>query len=448
MHGTVMRHFEIPKSVLLALAVLIAAAGVLHMPKVAHFTGGPWPYDGYDLRVFWIAGKLWASGQNPYGAAFTTEYLAAFGEPTTQSMVYPPFWFPIAVPFSFLSFPTVCMVWRLLDCVLLVAATGMMAQIFAEKARVSFWTIFLGGLGFVALMQSTSLAFALGQTSIVLYFGLAAVFCGLSRKNPWVLLTGLVAVALKPNIGAIAYVLVAMMPEWRRTLALAVGILILAAVPVVLLSPSDSFPAWLTNLSEYYGFPLAAHAPDGMTASEWLHVRGGNWPRWASIRDGDWIEFVANSPMSMTGLVHFTDGLPTGLMANVLVAAAAVAALIVWRLGTDEELTFVRLTLVVLLLAPLHVYDMSMLAIPAMFVWSRGAADPRLLPAVAGLLICWRPGNITEALNITPEVILRSQGPLIATVGLLLVAIPFLIPGAYRREETKGSLPSRTWPKT
>lgn len=55
-------------------------------------------------------------------------------------------------------------------------------------------------------------------------------------------------------------------------LALAVGILILAAVPVVLLAPADSFPAWLTNLSEYYGFRLAAHPPDGMTASEWLHV--------------------------------------------------------------------------------------------------------------------------------------------------------------------------------
>ena len=412
--------------------MVVAAAGLIHFPKIAHFTPGSWPYDGYDLRCLWIGGKLWAAGQNAYGPAFAAEYQMAFGPvPPGQFLNYPPFWFPLAAPLSLLSFQMACIVWRLFSFGMLLTATALTARLFAKKVRAHFWTIFLAGVGFATVMQPASFAFNLCQTSMLIFFGLAAIFYGISRRNQWALLSGLIVVALKPNIGVVVYVLVATMPEWRRTLVSAVAILMLAATPVLLWDPSDSLSGFFANLGHYYGFRFPADEWHGIAASDWLRLQGGDWASgWVHIRGPDWIEFVANSPVSMTGLFHFTDALPRGLASGVLNTAAAIASIVVWRRsGGANEPRFARIALVVLLLVPLHVYDLVMLTIPAIFVLSRGT-DPRMLPAWAGLLMCFRPGNITDLLGITPGFILRSQGPLVATVGLFLVAIAFLIPAS------------------
>jgi hypothetical protein len=95
-------HVQLSKLVPLSVALLIAAAGLFYIgPKLlAHGD-----YD--DFRIMWAAGKLWASGQNPYVEANMREYEAALGGIVEwQMMYYPPYWFPIVVPFSFLSFET------------------------------------------------------------------------------------------------------------------------------------------------------------------------------------------------------------------------------------------------------------------------------------------------------------------------------------------------------
>jgi hypothetical protein len=413
----IIRHFEFSNSIRLSFAVLVAAAGTLYVAKAGQFAllSGSW--NGYDFRALWIAGKLWAAGQNPYGEAFTSEYLTAFGAIGPADFFnYPSYWFPIAAPLSFLPFRTAYILWQLFNFVLLLAAIALTTHIFTKKNPTHFWITFLAGLSFATLMQSTVWAFLAGQTSILLYFGLAAVFYGLSGKNWQVLLLGLIAVALKPNIGAVVYLLIATMPEWRKTLAAAVCILLLAAMPAVIHDPSGSLVGFLTNLDRYYGVQLPADAAHNIAASEWIR-----------IHDGNWVEFIANAPTAMIGLFHFTDALPRGLTSKALIAAAAIASIIVYRRGGPDELRFARVTLIILLFVPLHIYDMVMLMIPALFVWSRGMTDPRMIPALAGLLICLRPGNIAKALDIMPGSIIQQYGTLPATIGLFLVAIPFLI---------------------
>jgi hypothetical protein len=98
----------------------------------------------------------------------------------------------------------------------------------------------------------------------------------------------------------------------------------------------------------------------------------------------------------------------------------------VFRLEIAVELKFVWMTLAILLLAPLHSYDVVMLAVPAIFIASRSRLDPQSLLAAAGLLICLRPASIAQAFGLAPEVFLRESGPI--TVGLFLIAGSLLVP--------------------
>ena len=111
---------------------------------------------------------------------------------------------------------------RLVNLALVLWATVLTAHAMAGKGAARFWPLMLVGGGCVALMHATGLTLFIGQTSELLYIGFAAIIYGVSTGNRSAFAAGLVAVALKPNVGAVVFlVVVTMMPEWRRTLVLA-----------------------------------------------------------------------------------------------------------------------------------------------------------------------------------------------------------------------------------
>jgi hypothetical protein len=284
-----------------------------------------------------------------------------------------------------------------LSVALLIAATFVASRILvAGKEPDRFRVFFLLGVGYAVLMQPMIIALLFGQTSLLICFGLASVFYGLSRKSRWALTAGLVAVALKPNVGAVVYVAVCTMPEWRGTLVRAAFIVILAATPALLHAPVEAMSGLLSNLGRYYD-----------------------------------PQMLGNMPENMLGVFHFVGGSPYKLAAGALGAAAAIVSLVVFRLEIGAELKFVWTILAILLLVPLHSYDVVMLVIPAIFIWSRAAIDLRTLLASAGLLICLRPSSIAEALHLAPGAYLPDSGPI--TVGLVLVAVALLIPALPER---------------
>ncbi len=413
----------------LAFAWAIAIAGVLYLGMKLHFVFHPSfaAGDGYDYRTLWIAGNLWASGQNPYGVAFRPEYLAHFDAIGPGDFFnYPPCWYPILVLLSRLSFAHSLMVWQLVNVVLLVAAVGLTASIFGKGNRELVRTSFLVGLGSVAIMQPTVWVIQDGQTSIMLYLGLATIFYGISNKKHWAVLTGLLITGLKPNIGVITFLLIAMMPEWRRTLAAAVGVLVIASTPALLHHPGEALSGFLANLGRYHGYPLSADTPADVLANPWTHLRG------------NWVEVLPNAPSQMVGLYHFTEWLPAGLASNILIIMAAILSVIVYRYSSSDELRFMRIALVILTFVPLHSYDMPMLAVPAIFLWTRNWAmkSPAMLIALAGLLLCIRPGNIGVAFNISLDPLGGSDGTLLTSIGLLLMTVPLLIPSMTRADST------------
>src|SRR5689334_18796156 len=103
MTNSVLRNFGKGGRLYLFVLSTGALAGALYFfPKIVGLGGG----DGFglDFKVIWLAGKIWASGQNPYGPIFLEQYLTDFGPHWNTYWLYPPNWFPLAVSFAFLPF--------------------------------------------------------------------------------------------------------------------------------------------------------------------------------------------------------------------------------------------------------------------------------------------------------------------------------------------------------
>src|ERR1700722_16637099 len=108
-------------------------------PKV--FSGGEG--FGLDFRVIWLAGSIWADGQNPYGPVFAARYVQEFGAALPVSWLYPPYWYPLAVSFGLLPFTISNVIWNLVNCVLIVVATHLIARAVADVTNRTYTNIFL-----------------------------------------------------------------------------------------------------------------------------------------------------------------------------------------------------------------------------------------------------------------------------------------------------------------
>jgi len=71
---------------------MVALLGLVYLaPKGISISG----VGGMDFRDIWVAGQIWAAGEDPYGSSFAAEYLAAFGYDRGEIWLYPPYWYPI-----------------------------------------------------------------------------------------------------------------------------------------------------------------------------------------------------------------------------------------------------------------------------------------------------------------------------------------------------------------
>src|SRR4029078_4810378 len=129
--------------------------------------------DYFDFQLIWSAGKIWASGHNPYDGG-----LFSGGESSSRHAVstwfYPPYWYPLIAPFGLLPFQFALTVWKIINFLLLIGSTHLIARALADLTQKKYWQIFLAGIGFVCFMYATAVTTWSGQTSILVYFGLSA----------------------------------------------------------------------------------------------------------------------------------------------------------------------------------------------------------------------------------------------------------------------------------
>ena len=257
-------------------------------------------------------------------------------------------------------------------------------------------TLFAAGIAFVSFMYATAVTAWSGQSSILVCFGLSALVYGLLKSRSQTVIIGLVFLALKPQIGLLAFVAIFALRRYRWTVIPAGMICLLSGAAVALTADlRGSVEGFLVNLTRHS-------------------------------------EHSANTPPHLTGLIHLLDSvfsLPNASLVALVIYLAGilvVAALFYYSaFNSSNENDNVEQSVVTLLLfiafslfiIPFHYYDtlalvavfMMIIAVPLGGRWLMGL----------GLLLCYRPDFIWHVFGVTnPEEIILSH---LVSPGLFLI---------------------------
>ena len=370
----------------LLLLTVFACLGILYLaPKILSILNvGSGDY--FDFQLFWQAGKSWATGQNPYDA----------GRTAVSTWFYPPYWYPLIVPFGVMPFQAALTVWKILNFILLIISTHLLARALADMTGKKYLMLFVGGIAFVSFMYATAVTVWSGQSSILVYFGLAAFTFGLLKERAPMVIVGLIFLALKPQIGLLAFVAMFALRRYRWTVIPAGMICLLSGAAVALTADlRGSIEGFLVNLTRHS-------------------------------------EHSANTPPHLTGLIHLLDSvfsLPNASLVALVIylgGILVVAALFHYSpFNSPNENDKVEQSVATLLLfiafslfiIPFHYYDtlalvavfMMIVAVPLEGRWLMGL----------GLLLCYRPDFIWRVFGvINPQEIILSH---LVSPGLLLI---------------------------
>ena len=327
-----------------------------------------------DFNYYWLAGKLWGQGLDPYGPLFSIEG-HKLGEVTFPAVywAYTPNWWPISWLIARLQLGIATYIWMGLtllavvgSCELLRRARGALGM---PATREHFLLLFC----FVGLSTFASTTMMWGNVALFVMGGACLLAYALAVRSTPMIALALVIMLLKPHIGLCALVAVAVAREgWKAALwaVIASGLM---AVPALL---STSIPGILHGLGQV---------------------------------DRLYEVYEVNSPLSQTGVAHFIALLrgpiiPGTVMAALGIASAAALSAL-GRRGLGDADTDRQGTAVVLfaglgsagMFLRLHGYDLAML-VPLVAIAGAGGTAVRLLVAVgAGLF--FRPENLATLLG-------------------------------------------------
>lgn len=375
--------------------------------KVWQISGSP----GYDFKFIWVAGKMWINGASPY----SPEYLELARSIVTEGnipnlWVYPPNWWMLATGFAVFDLKTSAVLWNLFNIALTIAAGLLLVRSF----RLSGKNISTGHQGvdellnsgpqlfcllffLISVFEPTALVLSVGQTSLLIYFGIAVLVYGLTASSGWLSALGLAILFLKPQMGLIFVVpLLFSGSEQRKVIARAVFISALLCIPAFIMEPAV-LQEFLVNLREYDGFTRA------------------------------------NDPLSMTGvriIVFEVLGRDIGNIAATAVTLLVVAAaslVFVRRLPADrrDSVLMPATVAVVAALAPLHTYDLVIVGVLPFVFLTRSFGIPAAIGAV-GAMVLFRPENLALLSGFHGDGVGIFPGSRIATIGSVVLACAVL----------------------
>jgi hypothetical protein len=373
--------------------------GVLAMAGLTHMYSSLFLRDnvatGLDFRLVWLAGKLWLAGESPYGPFFAKTYAELFGQSINMYWSYPPSWFPISALVGLASFDLAFRIWSAANIAMTIVGTWLIARAVAAPFASQFWLVFLAGLAFALSMQATEIAIFIGQTSFVVYIGLAALVCGLLTSFPILLILGLFITALKPHVGLVAFVAVLALPRYRWTVLAAGAASLLAAAGVG--DYLDTLRGFLANLA--------------------LYARPGN---------------ALNNPENLTGMTNIVNALfdtPSNSLFSVVLtligSAGGFVALRCYNEATASSneggkiSSLIAFVAVTLLFVPLHAYDMVALTIVFMLalfmdsVWK--------WPILTATLLCNHPRILAFQTHLVNPRSLDFQESLFISLMLIVI---------------------------
>lgn len=303
---------------------------------------------GGDFLQEWTAGKiLWSAHSTElyelsrFRAVQHDAELVGFSWPESKYFppVYPPFYYLLMSPFSWLPYSVAVKLWAILSAIFLVVSAELMRR-FYRPFQARFEPAFVVSMIFVPLW----VCFNLGHKSTLLLLLLTATFLLLRHQRRWQ--AGLVygLLAFKPHLAAVIGVTMLLKRQWRFVGGAAITFIVLGLISLGCGWQANlGFFNFVLNSGNYLdtaGYQLAdAHSLWGATA----YLFGGSGPI---------SEFVA------------------------LIAATIVVSLLTMMMrgplktnSTHFEFQFAAMIVSTLLLSPhLYFYDLLVVLLPMLLI--------------------------------------------------------------------------------
>ena len=351
------------------LAAAIFALGLVHLGFLA-WSG--WSLADAESDAFRLAGDLWAAGENPYGPRFAEE-AAAQGVAET-AWRKPPGWFVFASASSLPGAGAGEALWKALTAVLLLAATFLNivalrnmtgrtrlihtnapVATLLRKTPVSRLFAFHAGLAMTALAAPS---LALGQSSVLVYFGASLLAAAATQKRTAVGAVGLALLLLDPAIGLALAAALAFTAYGRRVIAAGGLLSFLLAAPALAITPAPDILASLFS---------GAGDADGATG--------------------------------LAAVASALGGADMGALFYQLLALIAVCAIGLMggkRTPAPRTIDMMMIALAaIMLFAPLQIGDHAFVG--AVVLYTACLPRPANVIAAAGVILIWRPGSALYA---------------------------------------------------
>lgn len=353
-----------------------------------------------DFRLFWVAGRAWIAGMNPYHQAQYEAMGTALAGGWSPVMIwpYPPHALPLIVPFSLLSYEAGLIVWNAAGILLSIIGALLLGRLFGRSSREAL-ALAAAVIAYLGLMSASGSTLQVGQTSFFILSGIILIAWGIGREAPLIGGIGMAIVMLKPHIGL---VLCCTIPFFFhagvRMTAWGVALTLLASIPGFAIGGvGPTIGGLMHNLVDYRA--IAYNTPGHMTGV-------ANLIRTATGHDMSALVMslvgcaVSLAIMTTLRLRRGKAGRPEpsdAAAAYLLVSLATVAAFVV-----------------------LHVYDLMILC-PLVAILPRMGWTAAITWS-APLIILMRPENLGKLVGLED-----AGAPVAAVGGVLLLALGIAI---------------------
>lgn len=362
-------------------------------------------WEDVDFKVIWLSGHLWLEGVSPYGPRFMELGHELFDSFNGHPFYYPPHFRLVSSFFAFWDYEMSMEIWRWINIGLFLFSSVLLKSAMDATGVNLSWRLIIFYTGLIGFMQAVVLIFHIGQTTMLIYFGICLTIFGAFKTNKIALVAGLCIVLLKPQIGVPLMAAFLPFKEYRKEL-------ILTCLLMILLSLPGTQPIGLIETTEAY-------------------IKG------ATIH-GD---FYSNQAKMTTGIRNIIYLITDFQISSTLAALSSIIAVFcmvfivkhkILDTGPDSHTNAKVITLmlsitVIAVFSPLHTYDFVFLAPIIIMSWKFG--NPFKTYLFMLFLIIVRHDNITRETGILfrkGETLVGSELVTLASMAILSIIILYL----------------------
>lgn len=387
--------------VLRILSVAIGVLGILYFFWKNLFIR----WEDVDFKVLWLSGHLWLEGISPYSSRFIEMGYQVFDKFNGHPFYYPPHFRFVSSFFALFDYETGIELWRCANIIFFLLSSVLLKSAMAASGVKISWGQILFYTGLVGFMQAVILIFHIGQTTLLIYFGICLTIFGALKGNNLALIAGFCIVLLKPQIGVPLMVAFLPFKEYQKPLLLTCLVMIFLSLP--------------------------GTQPIGLLETITAYLNG------VSVH-GDFYSNLAKMTTGVRNITYLLFGYEpsSSIIAIVTILIVLIASYYTkLKLSTETGFAQVDVLSIILILtitliavfAPLHTYDFVFLAPVFLLSWRFGY--PMKAYMFAAFLIIVRHDNITRETGFLyrqGEELVGSELVTLAAIAMLIIVLLYI----------------------